>query len=151
MFWRWIVRSNPCSFSFCDKLVDQGEQRITNVLTAPKYHPAISSFKWSILLLVQPHTSSDLYLDIIQTNSREKQEEEGGRWYMRTSILINRQEIQCYRLAAASQGGVDVMSWGSRWETLQTLKGLFCMRRGACGLSMEVLKRYKNETSSGRL
>lgn len=22
MFWRWIVRSNPCSFSFCDKLED---------------------------------------------------------------------------------------------------------------------------------
>lgn len=70
---------------------------------------------------------------------------------MRTSILINRHEIKCYWLAAASQGGIDVMSWGSRREILQTLKGVFCMCRRACRLSMEALKKYKDETLSASL
>lgn len=70
---------------------------------------------------------------------------------MRTSILINRHEIKCYWLAAASQGGIDVMSWGSRREILQTLKGVFCMCRRACRLSREALKKYKDETLSASL
>lgn len=41
-----------------------------------------------------------------------------------------------------------MLSWGSRWETL---KGVFCMRRRACRLSMEVLQKYNDETLSASI
>lgn len=44
-----------------------------------------------------------------------------------------------------------MLSWGSRWEILQTLKGVFCMRHRAPELSMEALKKYKDETLSASL
>lgn len=40
------------------------------------------------------------------------------------------------------------MSWVSRWEILQTLKGVFCMRRRAARLSMEGLKKMQTLSAS---